>query len=59
MLTDRARKSLLPLKLPEGFQSKVVAPRNAKLVTEEKKDVLVCSFLGITAFGDGWAHADI
>ncbi|KAG8143779.1 hypothetical protein E2320_000952, partial [Naja naja] len=33
MLTDRARKSLLPLKLPEGFQSKVVAPRNAKLLT--------------------------
>ncbi|XP_060537492.1 hydrocephalus-inducing protein homolog isoform X5 [Pantherophis guttatus] len=38
MLTERTRKSLLPLKLPEGFQSKVVAPRNAKLVTEEKKD---------------------
>ncbi|XP_039209471.1 hydrocephalus-inducing protein homolog isoform X12 [Crotalus tigris] len=41
MLTERGRKSLLPLKLPEGFQSKVVAPRNAKLVTEEKKDVLL------------------
>ncbi|XP_025030908.1 hydrocephalus-inducing protein homolog, partial [Python bivittatus] len=38
MLTDRAQKSLDPLKLPEGFQSKVVAPRNAKLVREEKKD---------------------
>ncbi|XP_044289866.1 hydrocephalus-inducing protein homolog [Varanus komodoensis] len=37
MLTDRAQKSLGPCKLPGGFQSKVVAPRNPKLVKEEKK----------------------
>ncbi|XP_062997557.1 hydrocephalus-inducing protein homolog [Elgaria multicarinata webbii] len=37
MLTDRPQKSLGPYKLPEGFQSKVVAPRNPKLVKEEKK----------------------
>ncbi|XP_061450040.1 hydrocephalus-inducing protein homolog isoform X1 [Rhineura floridana] len=37
MLTDRVQKSLDPYKLPEGFQSKVVAPRYTKLVKEEKK----------------------
>ncbi|KAH0619415.1 hypothetical protein JD844_000028 [Phrynosoma platyrhinos] len=37
MITDRVQKSPGPSKLLEGFQSKVVAPRNPKLVKEEKK----------------------
>ncbi|XP_077166200.1 hydrocephalus-inducing protein homolog isoform X2 [Paroedura picta] len=37
MQTDRVQKSLHTYKLPEGFQSKVVAPRNPKLIKEEKK----------------------
>ncbi|XP_048371298.1 hydrocephalus-inducing protein homolog [Sphaerodactylus townsendi] len=37
MQTDRIQKCVNPCKLPEGFQSKVVAPRNPKLIREEKK----------------------
>ncbi|KAJ7312066.1 hypothetical protein JRQ81_006401 [Phrynocephalus forsythii] len=37
MLTDRAQKTLGPHKSLEGFQRKRVAPRNPKLVKEEKK----------------------
>ncbi|XP_054856814.1 hydrocephalus-inducing protein homolog [Eublepharis macularius] len=37
MKTGKIKKSLHPYKLPEGFQSKVVAPRNPKLIREEEK----------------------
>nr|XP_056718300.1 hydrocephalus-inducing protein homolog [Euleptes europaea] len=37
MQTGRIQKSVHPCKLSEGFQSKVVAPRNPKLIREEKK----------------------
>uniref|UniRef100_A0A8D0AZ48 HYDIN/VesB/CFA65-like Ig-like domain-containing protein n=1 Tax=Salvator merianae TaxID=96440 RepID=A0A8D0AZ48_SALMN len=37
MPTGGAQKSTVPSRFPEGFQSKVVAPRNPKLVKKETK----------------------
>ncbi|KAH1181798.1 hypothetical protein KIL84_005524, partial [Mauremys mutica] len=39
MPSGKVLHSLGPSKMPEGFQSKVVAPRNPKLVREEEKAV--------------------
>ncbi|CAM5150043.1 unnamed protein product [Eretmochelys imbricata] len=39
MPSSKVHQSLGPSKMPEGFQSKVVAPRNPKLVREEEKAV--------------------
>lgn len=54
MQTGRIPKSVHPYKLPEGFQSKVVAPRNPKLIKEEKKKDAPVSFFALSSFDSSW-----